>query len=158
MTDDYRQELLTSVNTRIMREEAKIPQEVKDGFEQEYQTEMEALNIERGPLVKKQEETQRILDQKKAMEEKAQQLIENYSSRIDELETLGLSETEKQQRKQAIIKEIKQTQEAAESEKFREQLGKIEEKYGWEYLEEFDKEHQESLDKEKWLRTRKCHN
>ena len=84
-----------------------------------------------------------------------QQLIENYSSRIDELETLGLSETEKQQRKQAIIKEIKQTQEAAESEKFREQLGKIEEKYGWEYLEEFDKEHQESLDKEKWLRTRK---
>lgn len=89
------------------------------------------------------------------MEEKAQQLIENYSSRIDELETLGLSETEKQQRKQAIIKEIKQTQEAAESEKFREQLGKIEEKYGWEYLEEFDKEHQESLDKEKWLRTRK---
>ena len=70
MTDDYRQELLTSVNTRIMREEAKIPQEVKDGFEQEYQTEMEALNIERGPLVKKQEETQRILDQKKAMEEK----------------------------------------------------------------------------------------
>lgn len=61
------------------------------------------------------------------MEEKAQQLIENYSSRIDELETLGLSETEKQQRKQAIIKEIKQTQEAAESEKFREQLGKIEE-------------------------------
>lgn len=35
-----------------MREEAKIPQEVKDGFEQEYQTEMEALNIERGPLVK----------------------------------------------------------------------------------------------------------
>ena len=39
------------------------------------------------------------------MEEKAQQLIENYSSRIDELETLGLSETEKQQRKQAIIKE-----------------------------------------------------
>ncbi len=29
MTDDYRQELLTSVNTRIMREEAKIPQEVK---------------------------------------------------------------------------------------------------------------------------------
>ena len=28
-------------------------------------------------------------------------------------------------------------------------------KYGWEYLEEFDKEHQESLDKEKWLRTRK---
>ena len=155
MTDDYRQELLTSVNTRIMREEAKIPQEVKDGFEQEYQTEMEALNIERGPLVKKQEETQRILDQKKAMEEKAQQLIENYSSRIDELETLGLSETEKQQRKQAIIKEIKQTQEAAESEKFREQLGKIEEKYGWEYLEEFDKEHQESLDKEKWLRTRK---
>ena len=70
MTDDYRQELLTSVNTRIMREEAKIPQEVKDGFEQEYQTEMEALNIERGPLVKKQEETQRILDQKRQWKKK----------------------------------------------------------------------------------------
>lgn len=152
MTDEYRQELLTSVNTRIMREESKIPQEVKDGFEQEYQTVMEAINVEREPLVKKQEETQRVLDQKKALEIKAQQLIESYSSRIDELETLGLSESEKEQRKQDIIKEIKQTQEASRSDKFREQLGEIEEKYGWESLKEFDDEHKEDLDKESWMR------
>lgn len=154
MTDEYRQELLTSVNTRIMREESKIPQEVKDGFEQEYQTLMEALNVEREPLVKKQEETQRILDQKKALEVKAQQLIESYSSRIDELETLGLSESEKEKRKQDIIKEIKQTQEASRSDKFREQLGEIEEKYGWESLKEFDDEHKEDLDKEAWMRNK----
>lgn len=152
MTDEYRQELLTSVNTRIMREESKIPQEVKDSFEQEYQILMEALNVEREPLVKKQEETQRILDQKRELEVKAQQLIESYSSRIDELETLGLSESEKEQRKQDIIKEIKQTQEASKSDKFIEQLGEIEEKYGWESLKEFDDEHKEDLDKETWMR------
>lgn len=154
MTDDYRQELLTSVNTRIMREESKIPQEVKDKFEQEYQTEMEALAIQREPLVKKQEETQKILDQKKALELKAEQLIRTYSARVNELETLGLSEEEKSQRKQAIIKEVKQVQEAARSDKFREQLGEIEEKYGWEELKEFDEEHKDSLDKEQWLRRR----
>lgn len=152
MTDDYRQELLTSVNTRIMREESKIPQEIKDGFEQEYQTVIKALAVERESLVKKQEETQRILDQKKALEVKAGQLIESYASRIDELETLGLSESEKKQRKRDIIKEIKQTQEAAMSNKFEEQLGEIEEKYGWESLKEFDDEHKEDLDKEKWMR------
>lgn len=154
MTDEYRQEKITSVNTRIMREESKIPQEIKDSFEQEYQTEMEALNLKRGPLVKKQEETQRILDQKKTLEEKAQQLIEGYSTRIAELDSQGLSDSEKEQRKQEIIKEIKQTQEAAKSDKFREQLGEIEEKYGWEDLKDFDKEHEDSLDKEKWLRNR----
>ena len=152
MTDEYRQELLTSVNTRIMREESKIPQEVKDGFEQEYQTEMEALAIKREPLVKKQQETQRILDQKKALEIKAEQLIESYSSRIDELETLGLSESEKEQKRQAYIKEIKKTQEAAKSDKFREQLGEIEEKYGWEDLKAFDEEYKDSFDKEQWVR------
>lgn len=152
MTDDYRQELLTSVNAKIMREESKIPQEVKDRFEQEYQAEMEALAIEREPLIKKQEETQRVLDEKKALELKAQQLIENYSTRINELETLGLSEKEKSQRKQTIIKEIKQTQEAARSNKFIERLGEIKEKYGWEDLKAFDKKHKDSLDKNQWLR------
>ena len=152
MTDDYRQELLTSVNTRIMREESKIPQEVKDGFEKEYQTVIEALNIEREPLVKKQEERQKILDQKKSLELKAEQLIESYSSRIDKLETLGLSESEKEERKQDIVKEIKQIQEAAKSDKFREQLGEIEEKYGWENLKKFDEKHKENLDKEAWMR------
>ena len=152
MTDDYRQELLTSVNAKIMREESKIPQEVKDRFEQEYQAEMEALAIEREPLIKKQEETQRVLDEKKALELKAQQLIENYSTRINELETLGLSEKEKSQRKQTIIKEIKQTQEAAKSNKFIERLGEIKEKYGWEDLKSFDKKHKDSLDKNQWLR------
>lgn len=152
MTDAYRQELLTSVNTRIMREESKIPQEVKDGFEQEYQTLIEALVVEREPLVKKQEETQRILDQKKALELKVKQLIESYSSRIDELESLGISESEKEQRKQDIIKEIRQIQEAVKSDKFREQLGEIEEKYGWGSLKEFDDEHKEDLDKEAWMR------
>ena len=154
MTDEYRKELLTSVNTRIMREESKIPQETKDGFEQEYQTLMDALNVEREPLVKKQEETQKVLDQRKALELKAQQLIESYASRVDELETLGLSESEKEQRKQAIIKEIKQVQEAATSDRFREQLGEIEEKYGWESLKEFDKEHKKDLDKEAWMKKR----
>lgn len=154
MTDEYRQEKITSVNTRIMREESKIPQEIKDSFEQEYQTEMEALNLKREPLVKKQEETQRILNQKKTLEEKVQQLIVGYSTRIAELDTQGLSDSEKEQRKQEIIKEIKQTQEAAKSDKFREQLGEIEEKYGWEDLKDFDKEHEDSLDKEKWLRNR----
>lgn len=154
MTDEYRQELLTSVNTRIMREESKIPQETKDGFEQEYQTLMNALNVEREPLVKKQEETQKVLDQRKALKLKAQQLIESYASRVDELETLGLSESEKEQRKQAIIKEIKQVQEATTSDRFREQLGEIEEKYGWESLKEFDEEHKEDLDKEAWMKKR----
>lgn len=152
MTDDYRQELLTSVNTSIMQEESKIPQEVKDRFGQEYQTEMEALAIEREPLIKKQKEIQKVLDEKKALELKSEQLIESYSTRINELETLGLSEAEKLQRKQTIIKEIKQTQEAASSNKFREQLGEIEEKYGWEDLKSFDEEHKDSLDKEQWLR------
>lgn len=152
MTDAYRQELLTSVNTRIMREESKIPQEVKDSFEQKYQKLMEALAVKREPLVKKQEETQRILDQKKALELKAEQLIGSYSSRIDELESLELSESEKEQRKQAIIKEIKQTQEAVKSDKFREQLGEIEEKYGRKSLKKFDDEHKEDLDKESWMR------
>lgn len=152
MTDDYRQELLTSVNAKIMREESKIPQDVKDRFEQEYQAEMEALAIEREPLIKKQEETQRVLDEKKALELKAQQLIENYSTRINELETLGLSKKEKSQRKQTIIKEIKQTQEAARSNKFIERLGEIKEKYGWEDLKAFDKKHKDSLDKNQWLR------
>lgn len=154
MTDEYRQELLTSVNTRIMREESKIPQETKDGFEKEYQTLMDALNVEREPLVKKQEETQKVLDQRKAIELKAQQLIESYASRVDELETLGLSESEKEQRKQTIIKEIKQTQEAANSDRFREQLGEIEEKYGWESLKEFDEEHKKDLDKKAWMKKR----
>lgn len=152
MTEEYRQELLTSVNTRIMREESKIPQEVKDEFEQEYQTEMEVLAIQREPLVKKQEETQKVLDQKKALELKVEQLIETYSARVNELETLRLSEEEKSQRKQAIIKEIKQAQEAARSDKFREQLGEIEEKYGWEELKEFDEKNKDYLDKEQWLR------
>ena len=155
MTDDYRQELLTSVNTRIMREESKIPQEVKARFEKEYQTTIEALNIEREPLVKKQEEIQRVLDQKKALELKAQQLIESYSSRIDELENLGLSKREKEQRKQAIIKETKQTQEAAKFNEIGEQLGKIEEKYGWGNLKEFDETHKkEDLDEKAWMRKR----
>lgn len=152
ITDDYKQKLLTSVNAKIMREESKIPQEVKDGFEKEYQTEMEALAIEREPLIKKQEETQRILEEKKALELKAGQLIENYSTKISELEALGLPEKEKTQRKQIIIKEIKQIQEAAKSSKFREQLGEIEEKYGWKDLKAFDEEHKNSLDKEQWLR------
>lgn len=152
MTDEYRQDLLTSVNTRIMKEEAKIPQEVKDGFEQEYENEMKTLAIKREPLIKKQEETQRILEQEKEVEFKAQQLIESYSTRISELETLGLSEKEKLQRKRDIIKEIKKMQGVANSNKFREQLDKIEEKYGWENLKEFDEEHKDSFDKEKWLR------
>lgn len=152
MTDEHRQELLTSVNTRIMIEESKIPQEVREGFEEEYQTIVQALDIQRNPLVKKQEETQRILDQKKALEVKARQLIESYASRIDELDTLGLSEDEKEKRKQAIITEIKQTQEAARSNKFREQLGEIEEKYGWDTLASFDDIHKEELDKEAWMR------
>lgn len=152
MTDEYRQDLLTSVNTRIMKEESKIPQEVRDEFEQEYETEMKALAIKREPLIKKQEETQRILEQEKEVELKAQQLIESYSTRISELETLGLSEKEKLQRKQDIIKEIKKMQGDANSNKFREQLYKIKKKYGWENLKEFDEEHKDSFDKEQWLR------
>lgn len=152
MTDEYRQELLTFVNTSIMREESKIPQEVKDEFEKEYQSLIQTLHLAREPFVKKQEEIQRILDQKKALEEKAEQLIRSYSSRIDALETLQLTESEKEQRKQTIIKEIKQIQEAATSDKFREQLGEIEEKYGWGNLKEFDNEHKEDFDKEIWMR------
>ena len=68
------------------------------------------------------------------------------------MDTLGLSEDEKEKRKQAIITEIKQTQEAARSDKFREQLGEIEEKYGWDTLASFDDIHKEELDKEAWMR------
>ena len=152
ITDEYKKELLTSVNTRIMREESKIPQEIKDEFEQEYQGVIEALDIERQPLVKKQEEKQRILDQRDALEVKVKQLIESYSSRVDELGTLGLSESEKEQRKQDIIKEIKQAQQSVKSDKYREQLGQIEEKYGWGDLKIFDNGHKEDLNKELWMR------
>lgn len=48
------------------------------------------------------------MNQRKALELKAQQLIESYAGRVDELETLGLSESEKAQRKQDIIKEIQE--------------------------------------------------
>ena len=152
ITDEYKKELLTSVNTRIMREESKIPQEIKDEFEQEYQGVIGALDIERQPLVKKQEEKQRILDQRDALEVKVKQLIESYSSRVDELGTLGLSESEKEQRKQDIIKEIKQAQQSVKSDKYREQLGQIEEKYGWGDLKIFDNGHKEDLNKELWMR------
>ncbi len=156
MTDEYRQELMTSVNKRIMQEEAKIPQEVKDEFEQEYQTEMEALAIKREKTIKRKEEIQRVLEQKKALELKAQQLIESYSTRIKELEIQGLSEEEKIQKKHSIIKEIKQIQEAARSDKFVEKLGQIEEKYGWADLEILHEKHTDSLgDKEQWLRKKR---
>lgn len=151
MSDEYRQKQKASISSSIKREESKIPQEIKDGFEQEYQTLMGAINIERAQLLRKKEEQQRILNQRKALELKAQQLIESYAGRVDELETLGLSESEKAQRKQDIIKEIQEIKEASSSNKYREQLGEIEEKYGWEDLEEFDEEHQEELDKETWM-------
>ncbi len=154
MTDEYRQELLTSINTRILREESKIPQEIKDGFEQEYQTTMEALNIKREPLVKKREEIQRILDQEKALEEKAQQLMDSYASRIDELESLGLPASEMEKRKQAIFQEVQQAQKLANSDRISEQLGEIEEKYGWEDLQEFDEVHKDELNKQAWMRRR----
>ena len=43
ISDDYKQELLESVNTRIMQEKSKIPQEVKDEFEHEYQTKLNMI-------------------------------------------------------------------------------------------------------------------
>ena len=125
MSDEYRQKQKASISSSIKREESKIPQEIKDGFEQEYQTLMGAINIERAQLLRKKEEQQRILNQRKALELKAQQLIESYAGRVDELETLGLSESEKAQRKQDIIKEIQEIKEASSSNKYREQLGEI---------------------------------
>ena len=38
MSDEYRQKQKASISSSIKREESKIPQEIKDGFEQEYQT------------------------------------------------------------------------------------------------------------------------
>lgn len=152
ITDEYKQELLASIDAKIMEEESRIPQEVRDGFEQEYQTLMEALEIERQPLVEREKERQRILDQKKALELKARQLIESYAKRIEDLEALGLSESEKEQKKQEIIREIKQAQYATESDQFREQLDRVEEKYDWQTLKLFDYNHKEELNKELWLR------
>lgn len=152
MTDEYRQERLTSVNTRILQEESKIPQEVKDGFEQAYNTLIEKLAIQREPLVKKQEATQKILDEEKALQEKAEQLLDSYSSRIDELETLGLSEAEKEQRKQAVIQEVKDAQTQSHSKRISEQLGELQEKYGYQDLTRFDEMHKDELDKQAWMR------
>lgn len=154
MTDEYRQELLTSVMAKISVEEAKIPKKVEEVFEQEYQALIEALNTKREPLLREQEEIQSVLDQRKVLEDKAQQLIDTYATRIDELQSLGLSETEFEKRKQAILQEVQQAQKLADPNRILQQLGSIQEKYDWKDLKEFDETHKNELDKQAWMRKR----
>lgn len=154
LTDEYRDDLLTSANTAILREESKIPQEIKDGFEAEYQTTMETLNIERERLVKKDQAEQEVLSTKKALQEKAESLIASYGARIDELETLGLTAAEIEQRKKQILQETKKAEEQAQKFRTDEKLSKIREEYGWETLSSYDRMHKDTLDKSQWMRRR----
>ncbi len=154
LTDEYREDLLTSANTAILREESKIPQEIKDKFEAEYQTAMEALNIERERLVRKEQAEQEVLSTKKALQEKAEALIASYGARIDELETLGLTATEVEQRKKQILQETKNADEQAQKFKTDEKLSKIREEYGWGTLSSYDERHKDILDKTQWMRNR----
>ena len=152
LTEEYREDLLTSANTAILREESKIPQEIKDGFEEEYRTTMEALNIERKKLVEKEQEEQKVLSTKKALQEKADSMIASYGARIDELQALGLTAAEIEQRKKQILQETKKAEEQAQKYKTDEKLSKIREEYGWESLSSYDEMHKDTLDKNEWMR------
>lgn len=146
MSPEYLEEQKKNIQEQINKEEAKIPEKIKEQWEKEYQEEISKLEEERERLKKQQEETRILKEKQDEAEEKAEQLLCSYSDRIDELESLSLSDEEKNKRKMQIIEETKSAVDKMQEEKRRIGLAQGFDKS----LDDFEKQNVNIFNKKMW--------
>ena len=153
MSEEYKEQQLAKINAMIERELSKVPNDKMEQFEQEYKQKLEQYNNNRTRLLEKKTRTEELSQKELMLKQELEDLMANYSQRIDEIDKMELSESEKQAKKESILKETNETKQKAEAceKESRAEISKMQKEYGYITIEMFEEIKGEIVNKDKWM-------